>query len=176
MKGFKFMSEFLDREYQHLILTTLAEVFPEMVEMSQYNKLIKAAKSEKQFYGTLIYLENHGLIDSGLQRGIDGHFSMNLGSFEITHKGLDFISEDGGLSAILGVVTVKFDADTLKALIGEKITQSDLVPEEKKKLKSLLQSLPGETIKHLYLKLVDLALVNSPAALPLIQSVLTGQG
>ena len=43
--------------------------------------------------------------------------------------------DDGGLSAILGVVTVKLHSDTIQALLNTKIDQADIPPEEKSKLK-----------------------------------------
>src|SRR5882672_5223716 len=49
----------------------------------------------------------------------------------ITVKGLDFLQDDGGLGAILNVVTVRFEAETLRALIEAKVDASDEPPEQK---------------------------------------------
>ncbi|EIR5426104.1 hypothetical protein LW795_005216, partial [Salmonella enterica] len=48
----------------------------------------------------------------------------------ITHKGIDFIRDDGGLGAILNVQTVKFHDSTITAL--EDIIRVANLPDEKK--------------------------------------------
>lgn len=89
---------------------------------------------------------------------------------KITARGMDFLADDGGLSAILGVVTVKLHEETLKELIGQKISESDLTAPEKSRLLDQLKSLPAKTGKHLTQKLVDAGLPNWPAALRAIES------
>ena len=64
--------------------------------------------------------------------------------------------------------TVRLHDDTVKALIAERIKSSDLPPEEKKRWLDSLRELPGETTKHLVLKLVDLGLDQAPAAIAAI--------
>ena len=51
---------------------------------------------------------------------------MEIWNPGITAKGLDFLEDDGGLSAILGAITVKLDPDDLRALIAARIEESDL--------------------------------------------------
>lgn len=53
--------------------------------------------------------------------------------------------------------------DTLKELIGQRIAESDLPQQEKSTLLEQVRSLPGETIKHLTMKLVDAGLANCSA-------------
>ncbi|MBC8718828.1 hypothetical protein [Ochrobactrum sp. Marseille-Q0166] len=65
----------------------------------------------------------------------------------ITAKGLDFLQDDGGLSAILGVVTVKLHEDTIKELLIKKVEQSSAEPTVKKKLIDQIKSLPAEMTK-----------------------------
>jgi len=98
---------------------------------------------------------------------------MDLGH-AITASGLDFLAEDGGLSAILGVVTIKLHDDTIKELIGLRIQESELPPSDKKRFLDNLRELPGETTKHLVMKLVDMGLEATPQALALLGKVLTG--
>ena len=162
------MSGILDREYQNLVLKTLAESFPYSLSTNDFNKLVQSAKNEKQFYATLIYLDDHDLIDCGLQQGIDEHFSMNLGGFKITHKGLDFISDDGGLSAILGVVTVKLDADTIRSLIEIRVNESDIPDKDKSKIKKFLASAGDKTLSHLTKRLVDYSLSQGKEVIDLL--------
>jgi hypothetical protein len=63
----------------------------------------------------------------------------------------------------------KLHEDTLKQLIGQRITESDLPAPEKSKLLEQLKALPGEAIKHLTLKLVDAGLANWPIAVQAIE-------
>jgi len=87
-------------------------------------------------------------------------------------KGLDFLKDDGGLSAILGVVTVRFEADTIRTILQLKVDQSDLSPVDKQKLRGALQELPAENIKHLSTKIVDAGWDNLGSLMSLIQSSL----
>lgn len=93
---------------------------------------------------------------------------------KITARGLDFLADDGGLTAILGTVTVKLHDDTIRELIAVRIEQSDLHPEEKAGLLTQLKALRGESVKHLTMKLLDAGLENAPKALPVIQKFLEG--
>ncbi len=92
-----------------------------------------------------MYLEEHGLCRSGVQVGVDGH--IMLGASSITAAGLDFLADDGGLSAILGVVTVRLHADTIRDLISAKIDAAAISVEEKSKLKKGLETLAEAALK-----------------------------
>jgi hypothetical protein len=72
-------------------------------------------------------------------------------------------------SAILGVVTVRFEADTMH-YSTVKVDQSDLSPADKQKLQSVLQELPAENIKHLSAKIVDMGWDSLGSLMGLIQS------
>ena len=77
-------------------------------------------------HANLIYLQEHQLIDGTLVNG-----NMEIWNPGITAKGLDFLEDDGGLSAILGAITVKLDPDDLRALIAARIEESDLPTEQR---------------------------------------------
>lgn len=146
----------LDRTYQKQLLEELAIRYPNLVD---FKDRFDDVDSIDKYVANGVYLEEHGLLE--------GARTM---SPRITHKGLDFLADDGGLSAILGVVTVKLHEDTLKNLIGQRIAESGLPTPEKSRLLDQLKSLPGEAIKHLTLKLVDAGLSNWPAALQAIET------
>ena len=82
--------------------------------------------------------------------------------------------DDGGLTAILGVVTVRFDADTLKALIEARVERSDLPPQEKSRITKWLQQAGSETLKEATKRLVGAALDRLPDAIQLLQTLPTG--
>jgi len=164
----------LDRDLQRKILVGLRELAPygsdrieEDLNLLDYerNKLIT----------NLLYLEEHGLIRHGLERqdyvgGEPAYFQHQPA--QITADGLDFLEADGGLSAILGVLTVRLHDDTIKTLIEAKILESDLSPADKQKFSARLRSLPADATKHLVMKLLDLGLEKSPAALGAIGTAL----
>jgi hypothetical protein len=76
-----------------------------------------------RLFANLTYLQGHGLCEPLLSQGVDGHFSW--GGAKITPQGLDFLEDDGGLSAILRTVTVKLHAETLTELLSARIDAAD---------------------------------------------------
>ncbi|SAL09266.1 hypothetical protein AWB69_00009 [Caballeronia udeis] len=155
----------LDRTYQRELLNTLAAVYPDRLD---HRAMLQRLSPDevKRYCANMVYLDEHSLVDSALEYGDK---SPRAALPRITGKGMDFLADDGGLSSILGVVTIKLHEDTLKELIGQRITESDLPASEKSKLLDQLKSLPGEAIKHLTLKLVDAGLANWPIALQAIE-------
>src|SRR5690606_16250493 len=153
----------LDRTLQREILVALETAYPEEMSTTDWHRLVRKY-GDKKFRANCLYLNAHGLLNwNNSPGGI---------SVYITHLGLDFLADDGGLSAILGVVTVKIHDDSLKTLIESKILQSDLPQPDKQRYLHALRSLPSETAQHLVLKLVDLGLANAPAALGVIGTAL----
>lgn len=159
----------IDRLFQNKILNIAAKCYPANVNY-ELDELFRDAEEHK-IAANLCYLAEHKLIkDKPIEISIDGFIS--LGNICITHRGLDFLAEDGGLSAILNVVTVKFEADTLKAILENRINQSDLDPESKQSMIDSLRELPAESIKHLTTELITRGLDNLPAAILLIGTYL----
>ena len=158
----------LDRAFQHKILSLVMDSYPSSTVPSKGNQLLSSDdNSEKKLAANLKYLEEHGLIKpKSFEMSLDDHYMFQ--GIKITHKGVDFLADDGGLSAILNVVTVKFEASTLKAILESKINQSDLDPDDKKSMIHALEELPAESIKHLTTKLLDECVDNLPAAILLI--------
>ncbi len=134
--------DWLDRNLQHEILKELNNIYP---DSKTYEYWIDAAIAqvvgaietvgEAELYiakrsANLRYLAEHGLVVCN-----DKDLSAIV---KITAKGIDFLSDDGGLSAILGVVTVKLHSDTIQALIAAKIEQAEISDSEKSWLKKEL--------------------------------------
>lgn len=155
----------LDRELQRRILKGLAEIYP-----SAAQSLLKDLSADTDAgIANLVYLREHGMVSGELVR-LQSH--IRPGKQKITAKGLDFLADDGGLSAILGVVTVRLHQDTIRLLVTQKIEDSDLPEEEKRPLLQAVRELPGEAIKHLTTKLLDLGMDNLPGAVALIRTTL----
>lgn len=161
----------LDRALQREILELLSDHYAGgRQDVFQQREMTE--EEDDRYTTNLLYLEAHGLIDSGLEQFMDGSWG-SVGA-KITARGLDFLADDGGLTAILGTVTVKLHDDTIRELIAVRIEQSDLHPEEKAGLLTQLKALRGESVKHLTMKLLDAGLENAPKALPVIQKFLEG--
>lgn len=163
----------LDREYQKHILRMLEEKFPLSLELADAERL-RDGRDGLALAANVSYLEQHGLIHPGSIRPptFTAPMDVNIRALGITHRGMDFLADDGGLSAILGVVTIKLHEDTLKELVAMKIQQSDLPPADKSIWLDALKKLPAEATKHLAVKLMDAGLAHAPDALRQVGSML----
>lgn len=162
----------LDREMQLKLLTEMSEVYPSHVNIndrydygtSDYQKLI----------ANLAYLKDHKLISERsliVSKSMDGdYFHPNLAS--ITHLGMDFLADDGGLSAILGVVTIKFETEQFRIILESMILSSNLPAERKQTMIDVLRELPAESIKHLTTRIVDVGWDNLDSLMTIIQNSL----
>lgn len=164
----------LDRQLQLDLMSKMADVYPSPYDFSD---LIKSSNEDqlKRIYANLYYLQSHELLEPNsiymrFELGGSGSHLFTLGLTRLTQKGADFMANDGGLSAILGVVTVKFEADQLKLLLESKIMAADLPPADKHRLIDGLRSLSAESIKHLTTKIVDLGWDNLGTLARIIQS------
>ncbi|WP_089340600.1 hypothetical protein [Burkholderia singularis] len=155
----------LNREYQKEVLTELAEIYPHFGNAEHVGDV-----SDEIRAANLYYLAEHGLITESAQLSVDNLVSYRPA--QITKDGMDFLAQDGGLSAILGVVTIKLHEDTIKSLIETKIMESDLPAADKPRFVDALRSLPADATKHLTMKLLDLALDHAPTALHAVQTAL----
>jgi len=152
----------IDRIVQRRILEVLASAHPKFVHAlkQQINDV-----SEDILVANCDYLDSHGLIKSGYELKYNMNWQYNLYErpHKITAKGIDFLLDDGGLGAILGVVTVRLDAGTIKALIQSQIDKaSDITHEDKSLAKKLLASAGDQGIR----KLVDTLLAAGLQAIP----------
>lgn len=143
----------LDREVQRDILTKLSEGFP--AQMMAYRDLVPQFGEQPTIYN-LAYLDDHGLTESHWSRPMHG--SPTPVGTTITAKGLDFISDDGGLSAILGVVTIKLHPETLTALLISQIEKSKNSSTIKQQLIEKVKALPAEALQRVSLKAMEAGL------------------
>ena len=161
----------LDREYQLKLLSMLSEHFPNnYYALAEHLPPESTDEVEAKYVANILYLEEHGLVVSHVGRNLDGTF--NIGAPIITANGLDFLKDDGGLRAILGIVTVRLEADTLKAILEAKINESHADQSLKIKMISQLRDLPLAATKHLASELLKKALDHLPDAIQSIQNLL----
>lgn len=157
----------LDRQLQLQILKICAEHYPHMTAE------VEALAPMPVLAANLVYLEDHGLVDAALKMSTARQYVF--AGVKATHKGMDFLADDGGLSAILGLVVIKIHDDTIKDLLAAKIQAADLPPADKKRFLDQLRELPAETTKHLVLRLVDMGLDSAPQAMAWLGKWLSGQ-
>jgi hypothetical protein len=158
-----FSMKHLDRGSQRNLLNQLAERYPEPADNFFDHTDLHHSDSVN-----LHYLEGHGLVELGRSdpfsiRHTFGEKKFNgskpNGSVRITEAGMDFIQDDGGLTSILGTVTVKLHADTIRDLIDAKIVESNAIPEqEKTALREALKGLKEEGLKQLTTRLISYGL------------------
>ena len=165
--------DWLDRNLQREFLSELYKVYPDNITYDYYINAAIAqttgvieAEEDALFVlkqsANLQYLAEHGLV-------VFGDKTFITATVKITAKGIDFLMDDGGLSAILGVVTVKLHSDTIQALLNTKIDQADIPPEEKSKLKVILSKMGDVALAKLTEKAIDA--VTSPQIINLLQSL-----
>jgi len=155
----------LDRELQNRILTSLSEAYPNECEVSSF---LDATNNKDQ--ANLFYLEEHGLIEScAVSNGLNS--SKQMLSAQITAHGLDFLEDDGGLGAILNVLTVKIDSANIKEILEAKILSSDLVPEDKESAINKVKSFTGDVMKNLIIKLIEKGVDNPEKIGKIIETI-----
>lgn len=157
----------LDRALQRALLEELRDFYPRRSQ-SAYQL---DGHSQVECINNLLYLEEHGLVESGVKLGLNSE-TVTFTQARITARGMDFLEEDGGLGAVLGTVTIKIHEDTLREILERKILESDAPPEEKSRLAQAVKGLSAEAIKHLTLKLLDEGLASLPGAIALIGTYL----
>jgi len=159
-----------DRNVQRVLLLALYESSPEGISNSENDQFELAFGGISNYVANLRYLSEHGLLVCKIDRYFHG-YEITPDLMTITNKGIDFIRNDGGLSAILNVVNVRLHSDTINKL--ESIIGSSSAPEEEKAtLISTLRKLPEDAIKHLNLKLLDVGVSHLPNAVHAIQTAI----
>lgn len=152
-----------DRKIQKIILEILNKNCPYPAEVtSRYGfidsiryegkrvGLSESQMNEKHINRNIYYLKGHGLVSYP-----DNLKTSYIYDLRITSQGIDFLADDGGLSAILGVVTVKLHSDTIQALLAAKIDQADIPEEEKSRLKTELAKIKDAALSTLTEKAID---------------------
>ena len=129
-----------DRKLQLEVMKKLLDIYPGRIGVQEFNFISNLFNDEEKMIANLLYLEGHGLISSGLVAG-SSSYSINFGSLSITVRGIDFMQDDGGLSAILNV-----HRDAV-VVLEDLIAISNMNEAEKDKAKSTLGELSTEALK-----------------------------
>ncbi|WP_051267794.1 hypothetical protein [Kingella kingae] len=170
-----FMS-WIDRELQGKILKNLFEkygkpclsmdifeeicIFPlAVLPMSDSSDLVEHPTDfewinnlEDKFNKNLLYLIEHQLIE--IKKDVSTFETKNF-FLSITHKGIDFLEQDGGLSAILNVVTIKLHSDTIRELLEAKIDAANISEDEKNSFKESIKTIKDAALEKLTEKAIE---------------------
>lgn len=125
----------LNRKLQHDILVALSKVYPNSLLVSE----LPGFADSREFMGNLFYLQEHGIIAGGDIR--EPGRCRSMVDAQITKTGLDFLADDGGLRAILGARTVKFDADELLEAVAESLKHGGISGEVRAAVQVRLEAL-----------------------------------
>lgn len=160
----------LDRALQLQLMNVLCDRYPAAVTPKM--RLIDF--DNPATLRNLRYLQEHKLIALGFKHDIDSGEMYALFAIA-TSDGMDFLEQDGGLTAMLRVTTVRLHADTLRQLLEARITATPSLPEEQKAtLLARLRQLPAKSIERLADKLLDQALTKAPDAIEWISTLIQG--
>ncbi|WP_162619866.1 hypothetical protein [Salinicola acroporae] len=148
------------------LLEKAADKNPQPLPIDDYNK----ALGKDVVTPTVSYLVQHGLAEGPARRRMGTLDSY--AEITITAKGLDHISEDGGLTAQGKVITVRLEAQTIRDLVMAQVELSQAPKHEKTLIRRQLEALPEEGLKHLTSQLVQLALQATPNAIQTLKTLL----
>lgn len=155
----------LDRSLQREILSKLAGAYPQALQPADFG----FEQDTPAWAVNVMYLDEHCLVKATAPALLSGAPIVVMA--RITAAGLDFLADDGGLTAILGVVTVRLDADTIRAMIEDKLDATDMPAEDKSRLTRWLSTAGSEALKEATKRLVGAALDHAPDALRLLQTL-----
>lgn len=160
-----------DRSTQRELLQLLYDAHPNGISDDALSSVFAKFGSKQILFSNLIYLEEHGLIRNAIDNVLDGP-RVNIPGLIITKDGIDFLRDDGGLNAILNVLTIRLHNETLSELERVINDSATATTEDKNKLISQLRLLPADAIKHLTIRLMGQGLDRLPDVFHLIQKAL----
>ncbi|MGM8931418.1 hypothetical protein [Salinicola halophyticus] len=155
-----------DMELGNELLEKAAEANPQPLAIDDYNK----ARGKDAVTPVVSYMVQHGLVEGPARRRMGTLDSY--AEITITAKGLDYISEDGGLTAQDKLVIVRLEAQTIRDLVMAQVELSQAPKHEKTLIRRRLEALPEEGLKHLTSQLVELALKATPDAIQTLRTLL----
>lgn len=156
-----------DRTLMLEILEHAAESYPDPFDLDAFN----SERGKAKVASTMAYLEEHGLA-KGLarQRLAD---DTSYAEATITAAGMDYISDDGGLTSELGTVTVRIEAETIRTIIMAHAEKTEGSRHQKNRLRQQLEALPEEGLRHLTKQLIDAGLKATPQTIQWLQTLIS---
>ncbi|WP_416190205.1 hypothetical protein ACM67B_03775 [Neisseria sp. CCUG17229] len=157
---FWMLEHYLDHENNDNIINGMQNYNEESSESEdcssdESNESIRNLPFQKDLIRNLLYLEEHSLISIQILSQYEDNLIPEGSRISITAKGIDFIEQDGGLSAILNVVTVKLHSETIQQLLTAKISEAEIPEEEKNQLKEALKTVQNSALETLTEKAIE---------------------
>jgi hypothetical protein len=149
------MNTKIDRSLQRDVLEILAASYG---SSNPDNQGVKALSDDPQkLAANLRYLTEHGLIEGGFRPLSDGSgkWSIVPNLMHITARGLDLLEDDGGLSAVLGTVTIKLHPDTIRDLIEARLAALPIPDEERQSLIARLRKASATALQNISIRLME---------------------
>lgn len=146
----------LDRALQREILTSLAPLYPQAADM----RTSFADIPHQALVVNLYYLGEHGMVS--LKANETMAREVVLHSAKITAAGLDFLADDGGLTAILRTLDVRLHGDTLRQIIEARVNSAPGDTSVKQAIKQALLKLPSEAMSKLATQALEHAMDQTP--------------
>lgn len=159
-----------DREVQRRILELARDAYPAALNAP---KSADFGMDNDGLLREVTYLKEHGLLDI---RVTEYSETRQLREIKITARGIDFLADDGGLTAILGVVTVRLDTESIQQLLLQRVDESNESDSVKSQLKRQIKALPAEAVKALTTAGLKEAMKNLPHAIEWLRTVLAAVG
>lgn len=135
-----------NRELQRDLLKSLYDATPYPMPNERRHHFLTAFGGQAELVANLLYLRDHDLINVVITQVLSGNYIVDFDSLKINSKGIDFVRDDGGLSAILNVTTIKFHREAV-VVLEDLIALSNMSAEEKENAKSTLGKLSLEALK-----------------------------
>jgi hypothetical protein len=149
--------QLLSRELQHAILERLSDVYPDGPERLAFQDF-----DQRQLTYNVRYLQEHGLVTTKWFNPLDGPSSFSVQNLYITEKGIDFITDDGGLSAILGVMTIRLHEDTIRQLLIDRVEKTVTDPTVKAQILKKIRELPASAFQTVVMDGIKAGLESVP--------------
>lgn len=161
----------LDRDLQRKLLEELREHYPAPFFT---NRMEHLHADPQHLMANAAYLIEHGLVAGDLRMTSTGRGDFLPMKLTLTAKGLDFLEDDGGLTAILGTLTVRLHADSVRDLLAKQIEASELEDSVKSQLIAEVKGLPAKGLETMVARLAKEGLARLPNAIQWLQTSLTG--
>lgn len=161
----------IDRDLQHSLLSRIAERYPQRLD----SRDLEGEFDKEAIIVNLAYLEDHGLIEAKWVGGSGGD-KGRVAIAKATAKGIDFLADDGGLTAILGVVTIRLHEDTVKDLLIERVKESSEPETVKTQVITAIKGLPAGILTTITMESIKKGVPNPMEIIPWIQAYLSAKG
>jgi hypothetical protein len=157
-----------DHEFQMELLRFLKQHYPHPVDGAN----IQGQFDRSDLMSMLCYLSGHGLIEFAHNELPGPKPITRIVHAGLTVAGIDYLEEDGGLTAKLGVVTVKFERETLRAILTEKISESSEPQPVKDRLTERIRHLPDQALSQLTHRLMEDLIARTPDLIALLRALI----